>query len=156
MTTKKIRASGGFTLIELLMVVSIVAMLSSIILSAIADAKSKANDSAGVNAMQQTRNAIGLYFLDYGDYPTDLSVLVTKNYIPSIDKRLYYNSLVSPSQFDACSENCQYYHLAISLKAKAGVLQSDADIVSPIINGKVDNCLNGNSSSPDFCYDITP
>lgn len=61
--------SKGFTLIELLIVIAIVGLLSAVVLGSLNIARSKARDSARLEAMIQMRNAIELYKQDHGTYP---------------------------------------------------------------------------------------
>ena len=65
----KINSKRGFTLIELLVVISIIALLASIIFSAVTAARSKARDAERISDMRQLSNAINLYFSDKGSLP---------------------------------------------------------------------------------------
>jgi prepilin-type N-terminal cleavage/methylation domain-containing protein len=59
----------GFTLIELLVVVSIISLLSSVVLSSIADARDKAAIERFKEDYRQIANALELYRLDEKEYP---------------------------------------------------------------------------------------
>lgn len=59
----------GFTLIELMVVISIIALLSSIILSSLKSAKDKANIISAVQSFQELQKATELYYSNYGAYP---------------------------------------------------------------------------------------
>jgi prepilin-type N-terminal cleavage/methylation domain-containing protein len=59
----------GFTLIELLVVISIISLLSTVILSALSDARAKSKASKLMSDMIQIRNAAELYRNDTGSYP---------------------------------------------------------------------------------------
>ncbi len=88
----------GFTLIELLVVVSIIGLLSSIVVSSLSLARSKAQDALRIENIKSLKTALELYYNDNGGYPTSNSsingdvplsdtVLVGKlspNYITSI------------------------------------------------------------------------
>lgn len=69
MIKTNLKSKSGFTLIELLTVIAIITLLISIVLVSIASAKVKAKDSALVEHIIQTRNAIELYKTDHGYYP---------------------------------------------------------------------------------------
>ena len=60
----------GFTLIELMVVVSIIALLSTVVMTAVEANKNKAMDRSLVVSAIQLRNALELYKTDNGFYPT--------------------------------------------------------------------------------------
>jgi len=62
----KKKQNTGFTLIELLVVISIISLLTSIVLSALSDAKAKARDVRRMQDLAQIRNAVELYINDHG------------------------------------------------------------------------------------------
>lgn len=53
--------SKGFTLIELMVVISIIGMLSSVVLSSLASARGKANNTFTVQSVKEYINALYLY-----------------------------------------------------------------------------------------------
>jgi prepilin-type N-terminal cleavage/methylation domain-containing protein len=90
----------GFTLIELLVVIAIISLLSSVVMSSLNSARSKARDAQRISDVKQFTLALGLYYDKYGSYintieagfplgiPTNattaLAPLVTEGFIPSI------------------------------------------------------------------------
>jgi len=102
----------GFTLIELLVVVSIIAMIASVILSALGTAKQKAQDTSKVRELQEVRTALQMYFGDNGYYPgADFKNMLTigsKKYINSISNNVTY--VVT----DSCTQ-CNSYTLKTNL-----------------------------------------
>ncbi|MBP7741079.1 MAG: prepilin-type N-terminal cleavage/methylation domain-containing protein [Candidatus Pacebacteria bacterium] len=69
-----LRISRGFTLIELLVVVAIIGLLSSVVLSSLNAARMRARDAERRSDIVQIRNALELYFLAYGYYPSEQCV----------------------------------------------------------------------------------
>jgi prepilin-type N-terminal cleavage/methylation domain-containing protein len=59
----------GFTLIELLVVIAIIGLLSSITLVALQRARAKARDTERIADFHNIRNALELYYSEYGKYP---------------------------------------------------------------------------------------
>lgn len=60
----------GFTLIELLVVIAIIGILSAIVLASLGSARSRARDAQRASDLRQIRNALEMYFVDTGSYPT--------------------------------------------------------------------------------------
>lgn len=148
----------GFTLIEILMVVSIVAMLASVVLSSLGSAKSKGVDTAKINAIRQVKIALGMYYGDKGYYPLTTASLVP-TYIPSILTGILFEPLISQSNTATCSGACtqpQYYHLAIPLTVTNRVLIGDANLTTTSINGKMSDCVTAGTNANSLCYDVTP
>ncbi|MFA7193960.1 MAG: type II secretion system protein [Candidatus Paceibacterota bacterium] len=66
---KKNNLQKGFTLIELLMVVSIIALLSSVVVAGLTDARGGAKNNKRNELARQYVTAFGLYHGEYGYYP---------------------------------------------------------------------------------------
>lgn len=67
------RSGQSFTLIELLVVIAIIAILASLLLPALRNAREKAKSAACVNNLRQIAVALSLYQDDFGDwYPPNL------------------------------------------------------------------------------------
>ncbi len=65
------KSGAGFTLIELLVVVSIIGLLASIVLVALASGRQKARDAKRLSDITQMNNVLELYFATNKGYPVD-------------------------------------------------------------------------------------
>lgn len=70
-------AKRGFTLIELLVVVAIIGLLSSVVLSSLSVARSKARDAQRKAQIDQFTKALQIYYTSYGVYPCAASTCST-------------------------------------------------------------------------------
>ncbi len=75
------RKNGGFTLVELLVVLTLVAILASLVAPVVSGAIARAKESALKENLFILRKAIDDYYADQGDYPSGLNQLVEKRYI---------------------------------------------------------------------------
>lgn len=74
--SKSNATAKGFTLVELLVVISIIGLLSSIVLSSLSVARSKARDTQRISDIHNLQTALELYRASNGAYPTQASVSV--------------------------------------------------------------------------------
>ncbi|MCK4805952.1 MAG: type II secretion system protein [Candidatus Pacebacteria bacterium] len=61
----------GFTLIEMLIVITIIALLASLILVGMGGARAKTRDSRRIADLHNVMNALELYYAKFYDYPDD-------------------------------------------------------------------------------------
>lgn len=108
------KTKKGFTLIELIVVTAVISLLSSIVISFIGAANTKASDTGKIRALQEVKTALNVYFNDNlggnGSYPNEITVLTTKKYISSINTNIKYNGLDCNN-----SSLCKGYQLAVPL-----------------------------------------
>ncbi|MGI6629229.1 MAG: competence type IV pilus major pilin ComGC [Bacillota bacterium] len=78
---KIIKNERGFTLVELMVVVSILAILSSIAIPRFTGQKQKAEEMKTNADIAILQNAVDMYFFDHGVYPDDTSDLVSAGYL---------------------------------------------------------------------------
>ncbi len=91
--------SKGFTLIELLVVISIIAIISSITMAMLNQARVKTRDAHRSAQMQQFTLALQVYFTDHGRYPSTSSgnyvqniVGLAPHYIPKLPEDPRYTT----------------------------------------------------------------
>lgn len=78
------RQGRGFTLIELIVVMAIVALLISIAVPRYFGNLEKSRETALLQTLGVTRDAIDKFYADNGKYPEDLAMLVSKRYLRSL------------------------------------------------------------------------
>jgi prepilin-type N-terminal cleavage/methylation domain-containing protein/prepilin-type processing-associated H-X9-DG protein len=69
----KVQQRDGFTLIELLVVLAVIAIVAALLLPAMSRTKAAARSTACKNNLRQTGFALGLYLIDFENYPSWLS-----------------------------------------------------------------------------------
>jgi prepilin-type N-terminal cleavage/methylation domain-containing protein len=98
------RRKGGFTLIELLVVIAIIAILASLLLPVLANAKRKAQQTYCINNMKQFNLGSRMYADDYRN--TFIPFMQAGGYyaVPTLDGGM--NDFAGVS-YDAAVENCK-------------------------------------------------
>jgi general secretion pathway protein G len=69
MSSQKNNKQSGFTILELLVIISIIALISSIAVFYLQNARIRARDTKRKADISQVQKALSLYFEDYGIYP---------------------------------------------------------------------------------------
>lgn len=75
---------GGFTLIELLIVLTLLALIASIVTPIVASSILRAKEAALKENLFVMRKAIDDYYADTGKYPGELQELAEKRYVRKI------------------------------------------------------------------------
>ena len=83
MTLKKNR---GFTLIELMVVLTVIALLLSVVVPDYVGRMKRAEEAVLQENLAVMRDALDKHYADAGKYPTNLEDLVAKRYLRSIPK----------------------------------------------------------------------
>jgi general secretion pathway protein G len=76
----------GFTLIELMVVLSVIALLLSIVVPDYMGRAKRAEEAALQQNLAVMRDALDKHYADAGRYPANLDELVAKRYLRSIPK----------------------------------------------------------------------
>ena len=98
----------GFTLVELLVVISIIALLSTIAIVSLGSARAKARDTARIADMKQLATALEQYYADNGGYP---AVQAVGTY-PDWTKTIVIGKITSPVTNTLTSNNAAYSGIA--------------------------------------------
>lgn len=85
------KKQAGFTLIEIMVVVVILGVLAALVVPSIMDRPEHARQVRAKQDVRTLVNAINLYRLDNFDYPSDLSQLVSGNYLDKVPKDPWNN-----------------------------------------------------------------
>ncbi|HEU5114681.1 MAG TPA: prepilin-type N-terminal cleavage/methylation domain-containing protein [Candidatus Paceibacterota bacterium] len=132
------RSRRGFTLIELLVVISIISLLSSVVLSSLNSARTKARDIFRKQSILQVQKALAQYYSDNGSFPTGYygtfawatqwSPLLGSQYIKSmpVDPQGWFDSghgcdsngddLTTRGMFYVGSSDGQHYFMGTSVE----------------------------------------
>jgi general secretion pathway protein G len=76
----------GFTLVELMVVLTVIALLLSIVVPNYVGRMKRAEETALQENLMVMRDALDKHYADAGKYPTSLDELVSKRYLRSIPK----------------------------------------------------------------------
>jgi prepilin-type N-terminal cleavage/methylation domain-containing protein len=103
---RKWRGEGGFTLIEILVVISIVALLGSILVPALSKAKEKAKVLLGSSRQREVASGVSLYSIDNEDYFPDsvATVGMGNGWNWSDPRRMIASDEIYPGMHRAMSE----------------------------------------------------
>jgi len=151
----------GFTLIEMLIVITIIALLASMILVGMGGARAKARDSRRIADLHNVQNALELYYAKNGNYPVG-------TYNDSTSWDAFRTTLtgagigVNQVPKDPLINNTTYYYryggtatdyvLGAQLEQGDVALDNDRD---GTVNG-IDCGATGGWSAGDYIYCITP
>jgi general secretion pathway protein G len=106
-----LRSAAGFTLIEMLVVVSIISLLAGISVAQYKHGRTLAQEAVLKEDLFRMREAIDQYYADKGQYPSDLTALVTDGYLRQVPKDPFTNSADSwqtvPSEPDPANPAAQ-------------------------------------------------
>jgi len=124
----------GFTLIEMLIVITIIALLASIILVGMSGARAKTRDARRVADLHNVMNALELYYAKNSNYPDETSwgglttALTTGNIgVSRIPQDPLSSSPNSNIYYYGASFDTQDYVLGAKLETDDAALDEDID-----------------------------
>ena len=85
----------GFTLVELMVVLTVIALLLSVVVPDYVGRMKRAEEAVLQENLTAMRDALGKHYADAGKYPTNLEDLVSKRYLRSIPKDPFTQSTAS-------------------------------------------------------------
>ncbi len=86
MTRGSWKSAAGFTLIEMLVVVSIITILAGMSIAQYKHGVTVAQEAALKEDLFRMREAIDQYYADKGQYPVDITALVSEGYLRQVPK----------------------------------------------------------------------
>jgi general secretion pathway protein G len=105
------RSAAGFTLIEMLIVVSLISLLAGLSIAQYKHGATLAQEAVLKEDLFRMREAIDQYYADKGQYPPDLTALVSEGYLRQVPKDPFTKSADSwqtvPSEPDPANPAAQ-------------------------------------------------
>ena len=83
---RRVRSSAGFTLIEMLVVVSLITILAGLSIAQYKHGTRLAQEAVLREDLFRMREAIDQYYADKGQYPPDLTSLVSEGYLRQVPR----------------------------------------------------------------------
>jgi general secretion pathway protein G len=106
-----LRSAAGFTLIEMLIVVSLISLLAGLSIAQYKHGTTLAQEAVLKEDLFRMREAIDQYYADKGQYPSDLTALVSDGYLRQVPKDPFTKSADSwqtvPSEPDPANPAAQ-------------------------------------------------
>jgi len=146
--------SKGFTLIEMLIVITIIALLASLILVGMGGARAKTRDSRRIADLHNVMNALELYYAKYYGYPDSTNW-------DGLESTLV-NGVIGVTRVpkDPLSPN-QTYEYGVSADNQDYVLKADLETEDHALEDDIDgtvyglDCGSGGADTDSF-YCIRP
>ena len=82
----KVKKTGGFTLVELMVVLTVIALLLSVVVPDYVGRMKRAEEAVLQENLAVMRDALDKHYTDAGKYPANLEELVAKRYLRSIPR----------------------------------------------------------------------
>ena len=89
------KSNRGFTLVELMVVLTVIALLLSVVVPDYVGRMQRAEEAVLQENLTVMRDALDKHYADAGKYPTRLEELVAKRYLRSIPKDPFTQSAAS-------------------------------------------------------------
>ncbi len=108
---RALQSTAGFTLIEMMVVASMITILAGISLAQYKHGTTLAQEAALREDLFRMRDAIDQYYADKGQYPSDITALVSDGYLRQVPKDPFTRSSDTwqtvPAEPDASNPTAQ-------------------------------------------------
>jgi prepilin-type N-terminal cleavage/methylation domain-containing protein len=113
----------GFTLIEMLIVITIIALLASLILVGMGGARAKARDARRIADLRSVQNALELYYANNSAYSAATTWTILEEHLATIGSSRIPNDPDKTKSYQYCSQdNNLSYILAAQLETNDAAL----------------------------------
>ncbi len=145
----------GFTLIELLIVVAIIGILAGIAIPNFLASRTKAKISRAFADMRAIANALEMYYLDEGSYPTTATAteLTTRKYISSIPKDPFGGGRNTNTTIDGNANGFGYFTTGGTTPTGWLLVSNGPDTSADVTSYPDDISGAGQYGGPDTQYD---
>jgi type II secretion system protein G len=148
----------GFTLIELLVVVAIIGILSSVVLTSLNSARSRARDAKRISDLRSIQTALQLYYTTNGSYPPSFCSSANANGTPPSNSPLacwstFLSGYIPSLPLDPINQTSSFYfysylpNVAPNTGACTTQLVSNSGPGKYVITARLENSYN----SPNYC-----
>ncbi|HPC31084.1 MAG TPA: type II secretion system protein [Candidatus Paceibacterota bacterium] len=148
----------AFTLVEMLVVVTVIAILSSMILVGMGGARAKARDARRIADLHNIQNVLELYFAQKGKYPpTPTGATDLAKWTSFVSTLTGAGLGVSQIPSDPINDTTYFYRYGADTSGTTYTLGAKLEQSDPALNSDIDGTSNGiNCDDASLVYCVKP